>query len=61
MIETLKEHIIIELDDEYSSLKAKNAKHMARDQMGSRLLQKWIAQNNRKIIDEIFQNVSLFI
>lgn len=30
---------------------------MARDQEGSRLLQKWISQNNQKIINEIFSNV----
>lgn len=45
------------LDSEYTSSKAKNAKHMARDQEGSRLLQKWISQNNQKIINEIFFNV----
>lgn len=45
------------IDDEYSSSKAKNAKHMARDQQGSRLLQRWISLGNQKIVDEIFANV----
>ena len=45
------------LDEEFSSNKAQNVKHMAQDQQGSRLVQKWLDSNDQKIINEIFFNV----